>query len=381
MCHFYANPLSVCLAEEKEVEKSVLQPEHLQAIRTLESFKDHVEVSVEEDRQFNHAQMLIENDGYLRDRIRDQRQERKEYMTKMLRCLHLLTATGLLPGSFTDIYVRTLEIGIDLTSSMVNTIFSPVFEGIKRLGADEVLALIRSLLHAIRTGSPDLDLAGWESEAEDLIKSLNDVHDKVQDLMNEARIAGRPLKSKYSAQSKILRTTVVAQKVQLSHDSATLTTEDKAYTKFLDALMGKLAAHIFLRPLSDVFLNEVWVYDSKAPYRDVFVPRPGTIIDRALSRPHDYLNCSCCSQANGVVSSTMPTTAILHHLYMETGSLVNVADLWSAYYALVGDESEMELDERTALLYFYRGLSELKLMGFVKQSKKKADHVAKLKWM
>ena len=77
----------------------------------------------------------------------------------------------------------------------------------------------------------------------------------------------------------------------------------------------------------------------------------------------------------------MPTTAILYHLYMETGSLVNVADLWSAYYALVGDESEMGLDERTALLHFYRGLSELKLMGFVKQSKKKADHVAKLKWM
>ena len=74
------------------------------------------------------------------------------------------------------------------------------------------------------------------------------------------------------------------------------------------------------------------------------------------------------------------STAILYHLYLETGSLINVADLWSALYAIVGEEKEDGLDERSALVLFYRALSELRIMGFVKQSRKKADHIAKLAW-
>lgn len=372
MCHFYANPLSVLLADEKSLTRQLLQPEHLQAVRTLDSFKAHVEAAVDA-RQLNHAQSLVEDDGYLVKQMVEQRQKKQDYLMQLLRSLHLLTSMDLVPSRFTDLYVSALAGGLDLT---------PTIDAIKRLGADDVPALINRLLAAIQTGNPDLDLPGWEDEAEDLISSLTEIRDEIEALAEQAREKGQQsLKSKLTAQSKILRTTVVAQKVQLSQDTAKLTEEDKAFGKTIDSLVDLLTHHIYSEPIDSLFLHQAWAYDAEAPYRDVFVPRPGTTFERALTRPHGYLGCECCSKTTGTLSATLPTTCILYQLYLETGSLVNVADLWSAYYALVGEDSDVGLGEREALVRFYRGLAELRLMGFVKQSKKKADHVAKVKWL
>ncbi|KAK3487372.1 origin recognition complex subunit 3 N-terminus-domain-containing protein [Neurospora crassa] len=373
MCHFYANPLSVLLADEKSLTRQLLQPEHIQAVRTLDSFKAHVEAAVDA-RQLNHAQLLVEDDGYLVRQMVEQRQKKQDYLMQLLRSLHLLTSMDLVPGRFTDLYVAALAGGLDLT---------PTIDGIKRLGADDVPALINRLLIAIRTGSPDLDLPGWEDEAEELISSLCEIRDEIEALAEQAQEKGQQaLKSKFTAQSKVLRTTVIAQKVQLSQDTAKLTDEDKAFGKAIDALVDLLTHHIYSDPVDSLFLHEAWAYDAEAPYRDVFVPRPGTTFERALTRPHAYLGCECCSKTNGTLSATLPTTCVLYRLYLETGSLVNVADLWSAYYALVGEDSEDGgLGEREALVQFYHGLAELRLMGFVKSSKKKADHVAKVKWL
>ncbi|KAK4128401.1 hypothetical protein N657DRAFT_562801 [Parathielavia appendiculata] len=377
MCHFYADPLSVLLAGDGRLDRKLMQPEHIEAVRTLDSFKAQVEAAVEA-RQLNHAQSLLEDDDYLVAQILEQGQKRNEYLLRLLRSLHLVAATGLSSTSFTDLYILALSSGIDIDQSSGTV---PLEDAVKRLRAEEFLSLINRLLMAVQTGSSDLGLDGWEPDAEELVGSLTDLRDEVDGLRERSKSNGTVLKSKYSAQSRVLRTTVVAQKVQLSQDTAIMTDEDKAFTKAVDALLDLLSENLNCGPIDNLFLHEAWVFDSKSPYRDVFVPCPDATFGRALSRPHDYLACACCAKANGGLASTLPTTAILYHLYLEAGALINVADLWSAYYALVGEESEPGLDERSALVCFYRGLAELRMMGFVKQSRKKADHVAKLKWL
>ncbi|KAK4237850.1 origin recognition complex subunit 3 N-terminus-domain-containing protein [Achaetomium macrosporum] len=374
MCHFYANPLSVLLAGDGRMDQRLVQPEHIEAVRTLESFKAQVEAAVQAG-QLNHAQSLIEDDEYLVAQILQQGQRRREDLLHLLRALHLVTSTGLATASFVELYILALSNGIDIDQSS-GTI--PLEDAVKRLNPGEFLALIGRLSDAIQNGSPELGLDGWEPDAEEFVGSLTDIQDEVEGLLERSKSNGTTLKSKYSAQSKVLRTTVVSQKVQLSQDTATLTEEDKAFTNAIDTLLGLLSQNLHCDPIANLFLHEVWVFDWKSPYRDVFVPRPGATFARALSRPHDYLACACCAKADGGLAPTLPTTAILYHLYFEAGALVNVADLWSAYYALVGEETDVGLDERSALVFFYRGLAELRMMGFVKQSRKKADHVAKL---
>ena len=87
---------------------------------------------------------------------------------------------------------------------------------------------------------------------------------------------------------------------------------------------------------------------------------------------------------------------------------MNVRDLWEAFKAIVVNRQEREdgeqedgaeeqgmqgngaeedvadrtgvVDERMALALFYRGLAELRMMGFVKPTKRKADCLAKTAW-
>jgi origin recognition complex subunit 3 len=367
----------VLLDIERCVDRGLLQPEHIEAIRTLDSFKHHTEAAVEA-RQLNHALSLLEDDEYLITQVLEQKQKQQEYLTRLLRSLHLVTSSGLNSGFFVELYMLALSTGIDLDEKS-GAFF--LVDGLRRLSPDEFLSLIDRISAAMRTGSPELGLEPWIADVDEFARSLADLRDEVEGLLLRSKNKGTTLKSKYSAQSRVLRTTVVAQKVQLSRDTATLTEEDNAFTAAIDTLAGLLSENLHCDSIDNLFLYEAWVYDCKTPYLDVFVPRPGATFGRSLSRPHDYLACDCCSQAKGSLTSSLPTTSILYHLYLEAGALINVADLWSAYYTLVGDESEIGLDERSALVHFYRGLAELRMMGFVKQSRKKADHIAKLKWL
>ena len=45
------------------------------------------------------------------------------------------------------------------------------------------------------------------------------------------------------------------------------------------------------------------------------------------------------------------------------------------------EDAEAEGEERRSLVMFYRGLAELRALGYVKGSRKKADHIAKVKWL
>lgn len=379
MCHFYANPLTIFLSDEPK--KNLIQPEHVEAIRSLESFRAHVEQAVEIG-QLPHARSLLEDDDYLLRRVRKTLKQTRQWKLRLLRSLQLLNASEIQKEGLTTLYINGLAHGIDLLAQD-----SKVLDQVKRLSTEEVAALIQRLTRSMESGNAEIGLDSWEGQDETLLSTLSEMLEKTTVLKSQAQEKGNTLRSKYSAQSKVLRTTVVAQKVQLSQDTSTLTDEDKAFTELVDSLADYLSAAVSCEAAETVFLQEIWLYDYKFPHKDVFIPRPGTVFERALSRPHDYLACACCGNAEGGSASTLPATSILYHLYQETGALVNVSDLWSAFYATIGgdnnddDSEDSGMDERTALVLFYHGLAELRAMGFVKATKKKADHIAKLKWL
>lgn len=206
---------------------------------------------------------------------------------------------------------------------------------------------------------------------------------ELETLKSQQKAGGAPLRSEEDLQNATLRTTVVAKKVELSKQKSTLTKSDTAYTNILRQFTTALETHLAstLVDPKDLVFHEIFMYDLKSPHRDVFTPKPRGAIERALASPHDYLDCSCCAPdiATGdenTLAASQPSTAILYQLYLESGALINVTDLRTAFVTILGDER----DEVLTNALFQRSLAELKHLGLVRGTRKKADHVVKMAW-
>ena len=384
MCHFYGNPLSVLCSSSKHDMKPLLQQEHLEAVRNLPSFRQIVEREVDNctESSLRHAKSMIDDDDYLRAQVNNGYSHRHAWEDQFLRSLLILQAAGVQQGPFSRAYVDGMINGTQLLSvSSESADGAGLAHVVRRMDPDALCTLLRRVIDIYQEGDSLLNLgaAAGERDAE-LVVSLQSILEELEKLKAAADMAGMTLRSRYSGHGKVMRTTVIAQKVQLRQDSAALRDEDNRLTDLIDKLTSLLSTHYDGHQTGSdmVLFSECWLYDSKSPSREVFVPRPRIAFERSLGRPHDYLNCACCKPDSDGLQATLPATAILYQLYLETGNLINVADLWSAFHTLVSHE---ESDERKVLVMFYRGLAELRALGFVKNSKKKVDHMAKVKWL
>lgn len=502
MCYFYANPLGVFLQDiggsaDTTTQDTFLQnPDYLTAVRQLPSFRRHVEALVT-DGDIDAAKQLLsdtpDDQQYLRQAVADQLQYQRRWNYRISRAVQLAAASGVFAGqSFTELYITALkdQRGGNEDSFTLDdddtSLAATMTIAIRRMSSAELVVLVRRLVVAVQAGDTDLALAApseiatelngeedpYETNWTTLVANLTKIANKIEELQKrlEASYANRArsrimsikaagggpsspsggggppqLRSKYTAQSKVLRTTVVAQKVQLSRDSMALTEEDQAFTELVDAAVAAVVGIVDVEPATvsraaaapsslaspssspagRLWLQEIWLYDARTPYRDVFIPRPGLVVERALAQPHDYLACECCAgtgapkkksskkddEDKGSIRPTLPATAILYQLYLDAGPLINVADLWEAFQNAVSDsgngpkddkgddtnqnkegenngdnaaeveEGEEDTLERRHLVQFYQGLSEMKTLGYIKPTRRKVDHVAKIKWL
>ncbi|KAK0118781.1 hypothetical protein ONS95_007663 [Cadophora gregata] len=374
MCHFYGNPLSILKdLSNGPLLSSFLQPQHLELIRMLPSFKKLTEDLIEAG-DFIQARKILGDDKVLLSKVGECLESIDADIARILRAMHLATACAPEPVANIALYTTTFQGDLG-TSELVNSIL----DSIKRMTPEELIDFIQGASKTVDGGAPAMDLNGWTDEDVEFLEQLSDIQSQVNLLHQVSKKNGKPLRTSYAIHSKGVRTTVIAQRVQLSYEKSTLSEQDKEFTALVDRTSQLLADYFTVDNPQDMFLNEIWLFDSTTPYRDYFTPRPRTIIERALSAPYDYLNCECCEPVEGL-SSTQPATAILYQMYLETGSLINIFDLWSAFFEMIGGGDEQRVDERDALALFYKALADLKSLGMVKQSKKKADHLAKVAW-
>jgi origin recognition complex subunit 3 len=203
---------------------------------------------------------------------------------------------------------------------------------LKKVSSDKIGPVLAAFKEAERIYLP-FSIATYENELEGLLKNTS---------------ASAPLRTEDDVRNSTLRMTVVAQKVELSKHKAALSEQDKLYSDLISRLHHDLDDYFsstFIDP-KDLFLSEILIYDLRSPHTEVFQPKPRFAIERALATPHDYLGCDCCGavgdgkDAQATLSASQPATAILYQLYLESGSLINASDLWSAFHAIVGEENE-----------------------------------------
>ncbi|KAI9836170.1 MAG: hypothetical protein M1837_003433 [Sclerophora amabilis] len=363
MAHFFANPLSIFVSPNCPV--SQLQAEHFEALRNLKSFKALVEAALEEN-DTTTVQSLLDDDEPLLAKVLQSRKQCNDVMSSLFDVIKVIGAVQSCLAGKT--YTPNSEMYIKAVSGELldSLIIGELLASVKRMSSDDLTELLNNL-STFRSG---------------LLADLVPIQQKLQSLIEETANDSKPFRSEYDLRHQTMRTTVIAQKVELSMQKSSISEQESTYSGLVQRVHSTLqiyfSTNLATNPQS-LFCHELFFYDLKAPHRDAFAPKPRFAIERALSTPHDYLNCTCCATGEGL-SATQPPTAILYQLYLESGSLINVFDLWSAFYTIVGGEGGEDCDERNALVLFYRALAELKQMGMIKHSRKKTDHIAKLAW-
>ncbi|CAG8007827.1 unnamed protein product [Penicillium olsonii] len=358
MSHFFANPLAVLFANQSPAK--LTQSKLPEAIRNLPSFRMFCEDLVEEGST-DQVRKLLENDEYLiQQTVRSvdagQRIMRKLFQTvrTIYVCLQY-TQTGK-KSSISDLSVRALS-GELYESSVVEEMLATT----KALDSDKLYELLSDLQPVIST------------------PTIGEILQNLQSLLSSSP---GPLRSGYNINSTVTKTTVVQQRIQLSKGRAELSEQDSQYTKIVDQLVALLQEHLtetLINP-QDLFLHEAFLFDLRSPLKETFGPRPRFAIERALVTPFDYL-LSSTDAASTNVSAKQPATAILYQLYLDSGAMVNVHDLWQAFLGVFENDQGKACDDRVVMSLFYSALSELKAFGVVKNSRKKADHLAKCAWM
>uniref|UniRef100_A0A8C9W168 Origin recognition complex subunit 3 n=1 Tax=Scleropages formosus TaxID=113540 RepID=A0A8C9W168_SCLFO len=153
----------------------------------------------------------------------------------------------------------------------------------------------------------------------------------------------------------------------------------------VDYIDNLVKTHLY--PPESQPLYEVWYYSSSGTVRRHLNATPRTSIQTALSHPYCYLQNEALKNDSGIISSAAPDICIIYKLHLECGRLINLYD-WLEAYATVAtaaegkDPSAIEGGKVDELKHarFIRAVSELEFLGFVKSTKQKTDHVARLTW-
>uniref|UniRef100_A0A672NWI3 Origin recognition complex subunit 3 n=1 Tax=Sinocyclocheilus grahami TaxID=75366 RepID=A0A672NWI3_SINGR len=152
--------------------------------------------------------------------------------------------------------------------------------------------------------------------------------------------------------------------------------------EFIDSLVREYLTPAELQPL-----NEVCYYSSSGVLRQRLNATPRTSIQAALSHPFYYLQNESLKTDTGTISSAAPDLCIVFKLHLECGRLINLYDWLEAYVTVMSAAEDQHTDSEECGKFdslkharFIQAVSEMEFLGFVKSTKQKTDHVARLTW-
>jgi origin recognition complex subunit 3 len=224
---------------------------------------------------------LLESDEFLFEVILDDLGRSQKALESMTSAVQVLEgARNVVPGlpklSLSTLYLHGLE-----GSLQGSPILREFLLSVKKSPSDMTQKMISAI-------EPIFASSSWSKELAAISHRLGDVL-----RMTEST---EPLRSQFDTRNETLRTTVVAQKVSLSRQKATLSEIEVKYSEVLEMFRDVLQRYFDqeLKGDKDAFFSEIFIYNIRGPDRSVFTPKPRHAIERALSSPHDYLNCACC---------------------------------------------------------------------------------------
>ncbi|XP_056343790.1 origin recognition complex subunit 3 isoform X3 [Oenanthe melanoleuca] len=377
--HFYSQPLSVLCCQVVDIKKRAYSLSHDQCenIRRLPSFRRYVE------KQESGKQVaLLTNDSFLKEEtaklLEDLHVYHENYVS-ILRCLHVFTSS--LPKYPLGKQIRELHCACLENRVWETEEYESSLQLARMLNKTDLVNMLQQCVEILMSSSG----REFDKTAEKLKEFLT----QFQNL--EVAEASQERNVSVSSQKELQKKTDLYQ-LQKTLLELKESRRSKKLTKFemlrfevvdyIDSLVRK-----YLVPAEDRTLHEIVYFNTASVLRGHLNAAPRTALHTALNNPHWYLKNQALKCDGGGISNKAPDICIVYKLHLECGRLINLVDWLEAFSTVVMAAEEPNADaassdqvDDTIHARFIRAVSELELLGFIKPSKQKTDHVARLTW-
>ncbi|KAM9777303.1 origin recognition complex subunit 3 [Neosynchiropus ocellatus] len=380
--HFHSEPLSVLCCKKKEalLNMKQLDSDQLERIRQLPSFVRFLETQDAEEQD-----NLLKNDAHLKEvaskMIKSLQKYHKNYYP-VLRVLHTLTSA--LPRYPLGKQIRELHLICLEKNVWENEDYLSAIKLLKMLAKEELTTLLQGCAEILRSSQSKRMKRGL-AQLEELINKFKELDATVTDAPQDAdEVFTSPIKNlqKKTDLFQLKKALLEMNESRRSKKQTPFETLRNDTVEFIDSLVKT-----HLSPPESQTLFEVCYYTSSASIRRHLNATPRISIQAALTSPYYYLQNERLKAEDGSVSNSAPDICIAYKLHLECGRLINLYDWLEAYATVVSaaegvdpeSESFGKVDE-VKHARFIRAVSELEFLGFIKSTKVKTDHVARLTW-
>ncbi|KAK7080424.1 Origin recognition complex subunit 3 [Halocaridina rubra] len=371
--HFTSNPCSfLCCSPyaRKKLLKSAT-PAQLDIISKLPSFKAFVESCSSDDQE-----KLLNNKNEMKEAVLNLLLDLELWYKRFCTFVKVVNAiTCTLPQSPLGRQVREV-LALCLSRSLVETEeYEEVYKMLSLISREELSPLLGKAMKILQdesNGDADLEeFHGKLAVVSDRLSNLDQVQEKVEEPVNKSPVVIKAT-DRFQLKEK-LKELAMQKKKPNAYE-----TVRKELLQLLDETFKK-----YLQPPAKQPLHEVQFFDSSSVMKRHLIGMPRAALTTALANPHHYLQCSCCPLDDPVdIVTTLPDLSVAYKLHLECGRLINLYDWLQAFVSVVdpeADASGRKIDKKLQAR-FVQALLELQFLGFVKQTKRKTDHVARLTW-
>ncbi|XP_007104088.1 origin recognition complex subunit 3 isoform X1 [Physeter macrocephalus] len=383
--HFYSQPLSVLCCNLPEAKRRInfLSDNQCENIRRLPSFRRYVE------KQASEKQVaLLTNERFLKEETQSLIENLHVYHANyflVLRCLHQFTSS--LPkyplGRQCAVHFQIRELYCTCLEKSIwdSEEYASALQLLRMLAKDELMAMLQECFKVFKYSS--------EKQLGNTAKRIEEFLAQFQSLDAEAK---EEEEDTSESQSKGLQKTDLYHLQKSLLEMKELRRTSKRQTKFevlreqLVSFIHSLVREYLLLPDTQP-LHEVLYFSAAHTLRQHLNAAPRIALHTALNNPYYYLKNEALRSEEGCIPNVAPDICIAYKLHLECSRLINLVD-WSEAFATVVtaaekmDANSVTSEERNEIIHarFIRAVSELELLGFIKPTKQKTDHVARLTW-
>ncbi|XP_026141121.1 origin recognition complex subunit 3 isoform X4 [Carassius auratus] len=374
--HFNSQPLSVlcCQKQEALLSAKTLSKKNVERIRHLPSFMRYVETQEPQEQ----VRLLTDDEhvkGVCHTLLKNLHKYHKNYYP-ILQCLHSLTSS--LPKFPLGKHIRELHVSCIEKNLWETEEYDSALQLLRILAKDELVAALRKCAEILKSAK----------RMQNVLQQLDDFIGRLEALQS--------VSSEDSSGNGIVSGKIEYQRTDLFQLQKTLLEKESRRTRrmnpfevlrsqvieFIDSLVREYLTPAELQPLS-----EVCYYSSSGVLRQRLNVTPRTSIQAALSHPFYYLQNESLKTNSGTISSAAPDLCIVYKLHLECGRLINLYDWLEAYVTVMSAAEDQDTNSEEGGKYdslkharFIQAVSEMEFLGFVKSTKQKTDHVARLTW-